>query len=100
MYSTHTTGCQFNFIGPFKGQINLCFYKLKIKDQLSWTPIAYLLFELIIQLCISGRDFCHLHPLALFPGVFLLRHHTFTNEDITLECRVMISLAAIALFLF
>lgn len=36
MYSAHTPGCQLNFIGPFKGQINLCFYKEKIKDQLSW----------------------------------------------------------------
>lgn len=40
MYSTHTTGCQFNFIVQFKGQINLRFYKEKIKDQLSWPSIT------------------------------------------------------------
>lgn len=43
MYSACTTGCQFNFIGPFKGQINLCFYKEKIKDQLSW-PSMYVCY--------------------------------------------------------
>lgn len=44
MYSAHITGCQFHFIVPFKGQINLCFYKEKIKDQLSWASmhICYL----------------------------------------------------------
>lgn len=39
MYSAHTTGCQFNFIVPFKGQINLCFYREEIKDQLFWPSI-------------------------------------------------------------
>lgn len=56
MNSAHTTECQFHFIVPFKGQINLCFYKEKIKDQLSWASMHICYLSVQIQFCVFGRD--------------------------------------------
>lgn len=67
MYSAHTTGCQFNFIGPFKGQINLCFYKEKIKDQLSWPSmhICYLSLQSSQASLEESWSFCIRLPYSL-----------------------------------
>jgi hypothetical protein len=52
MYLVHTPWLQFNFNGPFKGQINFCFYKEKNKGPIIMAFPAYLPFELTTQLCV------------------------------------------------
>lgn len=96
MYSTHTTGCQFDFVGQFKGQINLCFYKEKIKDQLSWPsiPICYLSLqssyaslEKILPLVSAYRIFWHIVVITHLP-VNTLALNEQSNYFISCHCLI------------